>query len=223
MHGQCCSQVSRREQLGSKAKGEQARKEKGELRKQAAKAAPVGDSEEVEVEERVDEPEKKVQKSRKKAKGKAKRKGKKAVDDDDEDAVMSPAVVDLKYKMDVMKDAIEEAKAKPSRRSASSKAEAKKPKAKAKSGARAAKSQNVKPKANVGKDVGPVSEAEKMVPPNRRMFLGNVPATPTFARRYQPHGAGLSRSKWIAIRAAFYENLYQNLDAPSRHEDRPCV
>ena len=75
MHGQCCSQVSRREQLGSKAKGEQARKEKGELRKQAAKAAPVGDSEEVEVEERVDEPEKKVQKSRKKARARPSERG----------------------------------------------------------------------------------------------------------------------------------------------------
>ena len=139
----------------------------------------------------------KSKKSKKTRKG-AKAKAKKAVRD------VSPVLTN-----DMPEEAVNDAKAKAGPARGSGRGGAKKAKA-------AAKSQNAKPKVAAP---SPEPEVEAAVPLHRRMD-SSMGASSTFARRYQPHGKGLSQSKWIAIRAAFYKNIYPHLAAPSRHEDR---
>ncbi|OLQ01002.1 hypothetical protein AK812_SmicGene16289 [Symbiodinium microadriaticum] len=198
--------VTRRQQLAAKSKAENARKErKIDLGKEPAKKAPKTD---VAMDEAAD---------RKPAKKRGKKAAKMDVipdEDEDEEIAEKPKKSRKKAKAKQAVDdtasagMAKDAKAKPG----------KKPKAEVKKAVHG--SQNAKPKAALPK-ADP--ELEKDVPTNRRM-AETSPATTTFARRYKPNGSGLSQSKWIAIRAAFYKNLYPRLEAPSRHEDRhPCA
>jgi len=45
--------------------------------------------------------------------------------------------------------------------------------------------------------------------------------TPLLARRYQPHGSGLGRTRWVVERTLAWLHRFRRLNV--RYERRPCV
>jgi len=45
--------------------------------------------------------------------------------------------------------------------------------------------------------------------------------TPVLARRYQPHGSGLGRTRWVVERTLAWLHRFRRLNV--RYERRPCV
>ena len=194
------SQVTRRDQLASKARLQAMKTAEGKCDEPSKKEKKAGNGKPACKNNTVGSAK---AKSRAKCKSAKKRAGKRgAAENDDWADELFPAEVEV--------DEVESAET-PEKPSAS---KARKTKGKA-SRDPAVKSTGTKPEC-VSTDA-PASEAglDKASATKAKASKG---APKTFARRYQP-AAGLARCRWNSIKEAFNRDIADQVDFPSRHED----
>ena len=197
-------QVTRREQLASKARLQEER--------QAEKANAIAEKE-----------KQKEKKSSGKGKGKGKRKRTDKVPDEAVEAEASMEDAAL-LEMEACGEPLHEVEVGPSKATKARrvlKKPASKAKAKAKAKTKHAEAPEDAPelKAHEIKDNDATKSPKQSTPsPKPKKDHGcKIPAT--FARRYMPGSPGLARDRWSAIRAAFYTYVMSQVTSPSKHED----